>query len=193
MPGDVSGASSLWELLEQGRTGQCGIPAGRFNIDGFYHPLGADRPGSMNTKGGYFLKEDIRHFDNDFFGINPMEATYMDPQQRKLLEVVYEALETGGASLKSISGSNTGCYVGNFTVDFQVMQTRDPEYLHRYSATGMGTTILSNRISHVFNLQGPRYAVLLAFTTKIDSFMQLSHRYRLLVISLLFTHCLWRS
>jgi acyl transferase domain-containing protein len=106
--------------------------------------------------GGYFLQEDPRSFDPDFFGISPVEATYMDPQQRKLLEVVFEAFESAGVSLDDVSGANVGCYVGNFTVDFQVMQTRDPEYLHRYSATGMGTTILANRISHTFNLKGPR-------------------------------------
>jgi acyl transferase domain-containing protein len=106
--------------------------------------------------GGYFLNEDVRDFENSFFGINNLEATYMDPQQRKLLEVVYECFESAGTSLQDVSGSNIGCYVGNFTVDYQVMQTRDSEYLHRYSATGMGTTILGNRISHAFNLRGPR-------------------------------------
>ena len=156
LPGEVNSASKLWDLLEEGRTGQCNIPSSRFNVDAFYHPRGVDRPGSMNTKGGYFLKEDVRAFDNSFFGINNMEATYMDPQQRKLLEVVFECFESAGTPLDEVSGSNTGCYVGNFTVDYQVMQTRDPEYLHRYSATGMGTTILGNRISHAFNLQGPR-------------------------------------
>ncbi|KAK7745564.1 Type I Iterative PKS [Cytospora paraplurivora] len=66
-----------------------------------------DRPGSMGMKGGYFLKEDVRNFDNSFFGINNLEATYMDPQQRKLLEVVYECLENVGVTLDKASGSNT--------------------------------------------------------------------------------------
>lgn len=143
-------------MLAKGRSGQCGIPASRFNVDGFYHP-NVDRPGSMNTAGGYFLEEDIRAFENSFFGINNLEATFMDPQQRKLLEVVFECFESAGAPLQKISGANIGCYVGNFTTDFQLMQGKDSEYLHRYSATGMGTTILANRISHAFNLQGPRY------------------------------------
>ncbi|TAQ85507.1 hypothetical protein B7494_g6164 [Chlorociboria aeruginascens] len=155
LPGGVDSSSALWELLTQERTGQCSIPPSRFNVDAFYHPKGVDRPGSMNTQGGYFLQEDIRSFDPEFFGITPLEATYMDPQQRKLLEVVFEALESSGSSLENVSGKNIGCYVGNFTVDYQVMQTRDPEYLHRYSATGMGTTILGNRISHIFNFKGP--------------------------------------
>lgn len=146
-------------MLVNEKTGQGDMPSSRFNIDAFYHP-DKEHPGSVNMKGGYFLQEDIRTFENSFFGINNLEATYMDPQQRKLLEVVYESFESAGARLEDVSGSNTGVYVGNFTMDFQVMQTKDPEYLHRYSATGMGTTILSNRVSHVFNLQGPRYVTM---------------------------------
>lgn len=159
LPGGVNSCSTFWDLLASSKSGQCEVPSSRFNIDAFYHPKGAQRPGSMNTKGGYFLQEDIRAFENGFFGINNLEATYMDPQQRKLLEVVFECLETAGISLNKISGSNTGCYVGNFTVDYQTMQIKDPEYLQRYSATGMGTTILGNRISHAFNLLGPRSVI----------------------------------
>ncbi len=76
-------------------------------------------------KGGYFLQDDIRDFENSFFGINNLEATHMDPQQRKLLEVVFQCLENAGISLDKASGSNTGCYVGNFTEDFQVMQRKE--------------------------------------------------------------------
>lgn len=109
--------------------------------------------------GGYFINEDVRDFDNSFFGINNLEATYMDPQQRKLLEVVYECLASAGTSMESVSGSDTGVYVANFSVDYQPIQTRDPDYLHRYIATGSGATIMSNRISHIFNLHGPRYVL----------------------------------
>ena len=142
-------------MLIQQRSGQCKVPKERFNIDGYYHPEG-DRAGAMISKGGYFLNEDVRQFENTFFGINNLEATYMDPQQRKLLEVVYECFESSGTSLEDVAGSNVGVYVGNFTVDFQTMQTRDPEYLHRYSATGSGTAILANRLSYIFDLRGPR-------------------------------------
>lgn len=80
----------------------------------------------------------------------------MDPLQRKLLEVVFECFENAGASLDQMSGSNTGVYTGDFTTDYQTMHSKDPDYLHRYSTTGAGKAILANRISHVFNLQGPR-------------------------------------
>jgi acyl transferase domain-containing protein len=46
----------------------------------------------------------------------------MDPQQRKLLEVVYESFEDAGASLERVNGSKTGVYVGKFTNDHLIMQ-----------------------------------------------------------------------
>lgn len=145
-------------MLESKNSGQRRFPPSRLNIDGFYHPDGT-RPGSLNTEGGYFIDEDIRGFENSFFGINNLEATYMDPQQRKLLEVVFECFEDAGHTLEQVSGANVGCYVGNFVTDFITMQLKESEYCHRYSATGLGTTILANRISHVFNLKGPRYVL----------------------------------
>ncbi|ORY71434.1 putative polyketide synthase [Pseudomassariella vexata] len=158
LPGKSSSCSKLWDLLIAGRSAQGPFPTSRFNIDGFYHPNG-ERPGSLNTAGGYFIDEDIRAFENSFFGINNLEATFMDPQQRKLLEVVFECFESAGLTLEQLSGANVGCYVGNFVTDFITMQLKDSEYTHRYTATGLGTTILANRISHVFNLKGPSFVI----------------------------------
>ncbi|EAA36364.1 ketoacyl-synt-domain-containing protein [Neurospora crassa] len=158
LPGGSHSSSKLWELLKAGRTAQSRFPPSRFNIDGFYHP-NSDRPGSLNMEGGYFIEDDIRGFENSFFGINNLEATYMDPQQRKLLEVVFETFENAGFTLDQVSDANIGCYVGNFVTDFITMQLKDSEYTHRYSATGLGTTILANRISHVFNMKGPSFVI----------------------------------
>ena len=157
LPGNIHSPSDLWEFLVNQKSAQGPVPPERYNIDGFYHP--SNRSGSTNVPGGYFINEDVRQFDNAFFGINNLEATYMDPQQRKLLEVVYECLESAGVPMNSLSGSTTGVYVGNFSVDYQPLQTRDPDYLHRYIATGSGATIMSNRISHIFNLHGPSFTV----------------------------------
>lgn len=155
LPGAINSPQALWDFLVHKQSAQGPVPPERFNGKAFYHPDGS-RCGSMDVQGGYFLDEDVRQFDNSFFGINNLEATHMDPQQRKLLEVVFECLESAGASMDSLSGSNTGVFVANFTVDYLTMQTRDPDYVRRYGSTGSGATILSNRISHVFNLHGPR-------------------------------------
>lgn len=110
----------------------------------------------MVTKGAYLLQEDTKKFDHSFFGISATEALSMDPSQRKLLEVTYEAFESAGESLESLSGSRTGVFVGNFNNEHQLMQSRDLELHLPYVVTGGGPTILSNRINHVFNLTGPR-------------------------------------
>lgn len=158
LPGDISSPEGLWQFIVDQKTAQGSVPPDRYNIDGYYHPQGGNRSGSTNVPGGYFINEDIREFDNNFFGINNLEATYMDPQQRKLLEAVLECFQSSGTTMSSVSGSNVGVYVANFSVDYQPGQTRDPDYMHRYTATGSGATVMSNRISHVFNLQGPRYS-----------------------------------
>ncbi|CAG8380102.1 unnamed protein product [Penicillium salamii] len=160
LPGDVTSPSKLWDLLVEERSGQSDVPANRFNVESWYH---ADkmRPGSISTRGGYFLGEDdsYRQFDPFFFGINPKEAASMDPQQRKLLEVVYESFEAAGARLEDVSGSKTACYVGNFTWDVGQMQARDINHGAPYHMTGGGLTILSNRVNYVFNLKGPSMTI----------------------------------
>ena len=154
MPGNVNSPENLWQMLIDGRTAHGPIPSSRWNADGFYHPS-MDYPGTLHHRGGYFLRENPCNFDNAFFGINNLEAAAMDPQQRNLLEVTFECLENGGIRFQDISGADVGCYVANFTIDSVIMKIKDPESLSRHDATGMGSTILANRISHIFNLSGP--------------------------------------
>lgn len=141
-------------MLVDKRSGYSEPPSNRYNIDGFYSEK--SKVGTLGLKGGYFISDQYQ-FDPPFFGITQTEAVAMDPQQRKLLECVYEALESGGIPLDSVSGKNVGTYVGNFTYDYAIMALRDMEYPKPYSMTGHGATILSNRVSYVFNLCGPRF------------------------------------
>jgi acyl transferase domain-containing protein len=79
----------------------------------------------------------------------------MDPMQRMLLEVVYEATENAGIPLSTLAGTNTSCYVGCFTSDYDQIAKRDPELLPKYHSVGTGQAILSNRVSYCFDLKGP--------------------------------------
>jgi acyl transferase domain-containing protein len=153
LPCGISSPEAMWEFLKQGRHARSDVPKSRWNVDSFYHSE-PGRQGCLSMRGGYFIEGDIRLFDNSFFGINNLEASYMDPQQRKLLEVCFECFESAGVS-QIVAGSNIGCYVGNFAMDYILMQSKDPESVHRYTSTGTGITILSNRISHTFDLRGP--------------------------------------
>lgn len=116
------------------------------------------RPQTTVSPGGMFLQDvDPRDIDAQFFRLTPLEATAMDPQQRQLLEVVYEGLENSGMTMERISGEKVGCFVGSFACDYGDMQCRDPEDRVEMMAAGVGRAMLSNRISHFLNIKGPRY------------------------------------
>lgn len=83
----------------------------------------------------------------------------MDPQQRLMLEVVYEALETAGLPLSGLSGTDTGVFVGQFTDDYKDMVSRDSETAMPFSVTGLQRTSTSNRISWLLDLKGPSVTV----------------------------------
>ncbi|KAG9187092.1 hypothetical protein G6011_04963 [Alternaria panax] len=157
-PGDVTNGEKLWEMLVEKKSARTEVPPDRFNIDAFYNPDG-DRFGTCNNRGGHYLTEDVSLFDAPFFSISPAEAMAMDPMQRLLLEVTYEALENSGTPLARISGSKTSCYVGCFTKDYEEMQRRDMELAPKYQSTGASQTMLSNRLSYFFNLKGPSVSV----------------------------------
>ena len=110
----VAGANSpseLWDILASSKDVRSKIT--RFNIDGFYHPEGATRKGLTNVKHAYMLDDEcIDKFDNAFFYTTPQEAVAMDPQQRILLEIAYEAVESAGIPLDDFVGTDTAVFAG---------------------------------------------------------------------------------
>ncbi|KAI1102916.1 putative polyketide synthase [Jackrogersella minutella] len=157
-PGGASSPSKLWDMIARKQSGRCEIPKSRMNVDAFYHP-DPDRNGTFNIRAAHFLEEDISAFDAAFFSISPAEATGMDPQQRMMMESAYEAVENAGIPMEDLSGSNTSCYVGCFSRDYNEMLTHDPETSPVYVSTGNGAAILSNRVSYFFDLKGPSLTV----------------------------------
>lgn len=99
--GGVSSSSKLWELLKDPQDVRREIPDSRFSVHGFYHRSRA-QPGHSHIKHAYLLDEDLSVFDAEFFGIKPVEAKGVDPQQRWLMETVYEVR----MSVECIRGKN---------------------------------------------------------------------------------------
>ena len=114
-PGEASNPSKLWDLLSDPKDVLRNIDRFRgdnfYNKDGHYH-------GASNVLHAYLLKEDTKLFDSQFFNIPLSEAEAIDPQQRLLMETVYESLESAGLSMGSLSGSKTAVYVGVMCDDF---------------------------------------------------------------------------
>ncbi|KAK5991013.1 Reducing polyketide synthase FUB1 [Cladobotryum mycophilum] len=153
-PGNATSPEELWDVLNRKESQWSEFPKDRLNIDGYYHPSDR-RQGSICFKGAHFLKEDITSFDASFFSIPTDEANAIDPQQRILLEVSYEALENAGIKKEDIDGGDCAVYVGSFVKDYEQICLRDPDWSPQYAATGNGTAIMSNRISYALNLHGP--------------------------------------
>ena len=152
LPGAANDANAFWNLLVNKKNGQSLIPKDRYNIEAFYSPSG--KPGTVNTQHGYFLDDDMQHLDASFFSMNKKEVEKLDPQQRILLEVVWECMENGGQT--KWSGQNIGVYVGVFGEDWLDLAAKDTQNLGMYRITGSGDFALANRVSYEYNLGGPR-------------------------------------
>ncbi|KAH8806011.1 fatty acid synthase S-acetyltransferase [Xylogone sp. PMI_703] len=168
-PQDASSPTKLWEFLCNGRSALTHFPKDRFNVESFYHP-NPDHGGTLNFKGGHFLQQDISSFDAPFFSISPDEAKSMDPQQRMLLEVVYEGFENAGIPMSKFVSSRTACFVGAFTRDYETLLGRDEEKLSVYQATGNGMAMLANRISWFYDLKGPSISLDTACSSSLTAF-----------------------
>jgi acyl transferase domain-containing protein len=151
LPGGVNSPDEFWKFLIEKRDGLCEVPESRYKLDSFYSE---SRPHSVRTRKGYFLQEDPACFDADFFSISPAEAERMDPQQRQLLEVVWECLENAGET--NWRGKEIGCYVGVYGEDWLDLAHKDPQSVDRYYVLGTGQFALSNRVSYEYDFQGPR-------------------------------------
>ncbi|WP_418957515.1 amino acid adenylation domain-containing protein [Streptomyces tritici] len=158
-PGGADDHRTFWRNLVEGRDCITDTPPDRYDAAG----LGSrdpSKPGRLvGGRGGYI--DGVDEFDPEFFGISPREAHAMDPQQRKLLEVAWEALEDGGQKPAELAGRDVGVFVGAFTLDYKILQFSDLRFdtLGAHTATGTMMTMVSNRISHCFDFRGPSLSV----------------------------------
>ncbi|MBV9789343.1 MAG: AMP-binding protein, partial [Chloroflexi bacterium] len=149
--------AAFWQMLCAGVDAITEVPAERWDIESLYH---ADRsvPGKMYSRWGGFL-DNLDSVDARFMGISPREAALLDPQQRLLFEVAWEALEDAGQVPADLSGSRTGVFVGALGFDYlRIIQT-SLELIDAYTGTGAAHSILANRLSYMLNLCGPSITV----------------------------------
>ncbi len=156
MPPSATSLAAFWKFLVRGGSASRELKKDRWDWRQFYDE-DQNRPGKSYAKKASYLDQDVRQFDPLAFGMSPREAESLDPQQRLLLESAWEAFEDAGYAVGRMSGSSTGVFVGGFCLDHMVMQAQpsNRHLVNAHSAGGVMMTVLSNRLSHAFNLRGP--------------------------------------
>jgi acyl transferase domain-containing protein/acyl carrier protein len=165
--GRYPGAPTLdpfWRLLVAGRGAIAEVPADRWNADAYFDPTGKDQERAY-TKWGAFIA-DADKFDPLFFGIAPLEAETMDPQERLFLETAWAVLEDAGytpARLRQVcarsgAGEDVGVFVGVMNAAYQWLaveawQRGNPE------AGASAYWSIANRVSYLFDFCGPSLAI----------------------------------
>ncbi|MDP4180245.1 MAG: SDR family NAD(P)-dependent oxidoreductase [Bacillota bacterium] len=160
LPGGILSPEDFWQLLLNKTDAIIEVPETRWDKRLFFDP-DKQKSGKTYVIQGGFLREDITMFDSMFFGISPREAPNIDPQQRMLLEVTYEAIEDAGLQLEALRGKNIGVFVGGFFLDFFLTQFNplNRDGINMHTATGFSLGNLSNRLSYTFDFKGPSLTI----------------------------------
>ena len=155
----VQTPQALWELLRRGVDAVTEVPASRWDVDRYYDP-DPDAPGKSYSRWGSFI-DNVDRFDADFFGVSPREAVNLDPQQRLLMEVTWEALENAALAPAALAGTQTAVYVGISTHDYamRTMEAVGTRTADAYSASGSAHSMASGRLSYLLGLHGPNMAI----------------------------------
>ena len=158
-PGNVNTPEAFWELLQSGQDVLGDIPSDRWNIDAYYDPDIAV-PGKMYVRQGHYL-DNVDQFDPQFFGLSPREAESLDPQQRLLMEVSWEALEHAGIAAGDLKGSQTGVFVGQYWDDYSMQRifANEIREIDRYSQLSALRGLSAGRICHLLDSHGPAMQV----------------------------------
>ena len=108
----IKNVDDFWQLLKNGKDAITPVPDNRW---------ASDLPYPIHFGG--FL-DNIDRFDSGL-NIYPREAELIDPQQRILLEVTWEALENAGICADKLIGTNTGVFLGIFANDYEILLSKN--------------------------------------------------------------------
>ncbi|MGW1056153.1 SDR family NAD(P)-dependent oxidoreductase, partial [Streptomyces sp. NPDC002521] len=162
-PGGVTTPEELWRVVAEVRDVIADFPGNRgWDIERLYDPEGL-RPETTYTREGGFLY-DAAAFDSDFFGVSPNEALTMDPQQRLMLEISWEAFERAGIDPGTFRGGSTGVFTGMM--------------YHDYVYNGAAGAIASGRVSYTLGFEGPSVTVDTACSSSLVALHLAAHALR---------------
>ncbi|MEO0804441.1 MAG: beta-ketoacyl synthase N-terminal-like domain-containing protein, partial [Cyanobacteria bacterium J06642_2] len=164
---------AFWQLLQDRRSATAAVADERWTVDDSLWDDLTPQAREAIQWGGFLDRVD--EFDPQFFGITPREAVDMDPQQRILMEVTWEALERAGCVPTELAGSKTGVFIGISSNDYAHLNS---DNYGPYVGTGNASSIAANRLSYSLDLRGPSLAIDTACSSSLVAIHQATRSLR---------------
>ncbi|MFD3594093.1 polyketide synthase Pks13 [Nocardia sp. NPDC058640] len=166
LPGAGTTPESTWEFIIGRGDAIRELPEGRWE-EFLSDPAVAAAVAAGKTRGGYLDQDVLKGFDADFFATSPLEAERIDPQQRLMMELTWEALEHARIPASDLKGASVGMYIGSSSSDFQFIASlalgnSDPNVpvtAEAYAIMGSSNGIIANRVSYFYDFRGPSVTV----------------------------------
>jgi acyl transferase domain-containing protein/acyl carrier protein len=159
LPGKIQNLADFWRLLDEGGDAVATVPLSRWGEEAY---------GSGEWHAG--LIEGLDQFEPQFFNMSAREARTMDPQQRLVLEVAWEAIENAGQAPKELRGSRTGVFIGMTGQEYSgLVQASCGRELDVYTASGNAHNATPGRVSYFLGLHGPSMAIDTACSSSLVS------------------------
>ncbi|MGA6203715.1 polyketide synthase Pks13 [Nocardia testacea] len=166
LPGAGDTPESTWDFLINGGDAIRDLPEGRW-AEFLSEPQVAAEVAAGNVRGGYLDQQVVTDFDAEFFAMSPIEVERIDPQQRLVMELTWEALEHARIPASDLRGESVGVYIGTSTNDFQLIAAMSlgetdpnvPASAEAYKIMGSASSIIANRVSYFYDFRGPSVAV----------------------------------
>ncbi|MFE3441850.1 polyketide synthase Pks13 [Nocardia sp. NPDC059180] len=166
LPGAGDTPESTWEFLMNRGDAIRELPEGRWS-EFLSEPSVAQAVAEANTLGGYLDQDVVKGFDAEFFAMSPIEVERVDPQQRLMMELTWEALEHARIPASDLKGAPVGLFIGSSTSDFQMIAAlglSDPDpnlpaSAEAYAIMGSSNGIIANRVSYFYDFRGPSVTV----------------------------------
>ncbi|MDP8241218.1 MAG: SDR family NAD(P)-dependent oxidoreductase [Candidatus Hatepunaea meridiana] len=160
-PGGGNSPEEFWKFLMDYGDSNIEVPLERWDMSKYYSP-NPEEPGKSITNAAHFLKGiDVHKFDAAFFSITPKEALSLDPMQKWLLEVAWEAMENAAIPPSDLMGENVGVFLGQSGDDNKGrhLETADLMNIDNYTASGSLLSSAGGRMSYVYGFTGPNISV----------------------------------
>lgn len=164
---DADSIGAYWENLKEGKQSIKKLSEEELKLSGISDTL----YNQENYVRAASYISDIEHFDAGFFKYSPREAAILDPQQRIMLELSHEALESAGYN-SEYNTQNVGVFMGSGYNQYLLKNilrgrsiTDNSEEF--FIQTSNDKDYLASRISYKLNLHGPSVNIQTACSTSL--------------------------